>query len=157
MAALRPFTRLPLPSSCPHLPSSHPPATSLPCLRDDRRYERHWARRKKITPFKRMPNIAPRREDFRVAQAAGGYFHLQAPWPPHINKTCEPFPPAHRNRFTLNRKYPLRWRNVEYLYEPRQLPRPRTDGIWGGEIIRIVHPPKKTKEERVKERAMKTR
>ncbi|CBZ56219.1 hypothetical protein NCLIV_066440 [Neospora caninum Liverpool] len=143
------------------------PVCSLACL-ISRRFYRHWSRHRSFDRLRRLPNKALRpgkcagslfpsfptsvgdapsvHGDFAVARRADGGFHLVPPYPPRINKTIEPYPPSAGNYYELHRHYKLKWKNIEYQYVPKMMPRPwGRAGPWGGELVRIFHKRSKKK------------
>nr|CEL78651.1 TPA: hypothetical protein BN1205_001085 [Toxoplasma gondii VEG] len=126
------------------------------------RFYRHWSRHRAFDRLRRLPNKALRpgkcagslfpslpasvgdapsvHGDFCVVRRADGGFHLVPPYPPRINRTVEPYPPSAGNFYELNRQFKLQWKNVEYQFVPKLLPRPwGRAGPWGGDLVRIFH------------------
>lgn len=92
---------------------------------------------------KRLPNVKPRSYDFHVGPAANGFFYLKPPYPPRVNRTIDVNPPGPKNHWPTktHKDYPLRWKHIEYLYEPRLMRKPLGDGRlrWTGAVTRIEH------------------
>eukprot|EP00386_Alphamonas_edax_P010886 GDKI01034785.1.p1 GENE.GDKI01034785.1~~GDKI01034785.1.p1 ORF type:complete len:147 (-),score=17.68 GDKI01034785.1:147-587(-) len=122
----------------------HPTAAPLPFQLHTARFVRHWARKRTDKP-RRLPNRPLRHEEYTLHASAGGGYNLMQPYPPQINRSI--LNPDHEwDRRLLNRKFNLRWKNVEYSYVPRLLPSPRLSKlhVWGGEVVRIDHSKKKS-------------
>eukprot|EP00811_Abedinium_folium_P011763 NODE_20895_length_777_cov_3.655385.p1 GENE.NODE_20895_length_777_cov_3.655385~~NODE_20895_length_777_cov_3.655385.p1 ORF type:complete len:195 (+),score=30.55 NODE_20895_length_777_cov_3.655385:101-685(+) len=91
---------------------------------------------------KRLPNVKIRPYEYRLAPSCDGQFYLVPPYPPRVNRTIEP-EPIRGNPWptTVHKSYPLRWKNIEYLYEPRLMRKPFANGHqrWSGPVTRIEH------------------
>lgn len=96
---------------------------------------------------KRLPNVKPRPYDYRIAPSGDGQFYFMAPYPPRVNRTIDPYPHGDKNKWPtkVHKKYPMRWKNIEYIYEPRLQRKPFANGHqrWTGPVTRIEHVGKK--------------
>jgi len=103
------------------------------------RQVRHWAR-KGAPPdtIRALPNRKTRANEYRIGTVSSGVYSLLPPYPPRVNRTIKPYPAnnPHKN----DREYLLRWKHIEYKFQPKLLPKPwKYTGAWGGSIIRIDH------------------
>mmetsp|Transcript_82924 Transcript_82924/g.173623 ORF Transcript_82924/g.173623 Transcript_82924/m.173623 type:complete len:270 (-) Transcript_82924:154-963(-) len=103
--------------------------------------------RKRQGKVKRLPNVRLRSYDYDILpDATGGYRH-RPPYPPRVNRTIPVQPPygAKKNPFptTEHKTYRMRWKNIEYTYQPRLMRKPFGDGTqrWSGPVTRIEHHP----------------
>eukprot|EP00920_Eleutheroschizon_duboscqi_P035975 GHVT01087093.1.p1 GENE.GHVT01087093.1~~GHVT01087093.1.p1 ORF type:complete len:476 (+),score=85.48 GHVT01087093.1:282-1709(+) len=110
---------------------------------------------KKLNPRAiRLPNRKTKAKDFRIGLGRDGRYQLYPPYPPQINRTIPPCPPTEQyegrqgsGRCYTHRHFRLAWGNVEYLYTPVPMPKPRgLTGFWGGELVRIEKPSRKPRE-----------
>mmetsp|Transcript_35352 Transcript_35352/g.77317 ORF Transcript_35352/g.77317 Transcript_35352/m.77317 type:complete len:193 (+) Transcript_35352:62-640(+) len=92
---------------------------------------------------KKLPNVKLRSSDFHLGPAANGDFGWRVPYPPRVNRTIPVCPLGKRNPWPTqeHKSYPLRWRNIEYTYEPRLTRKPHgtADQRWTGPVTRIEH------------------
>eukprot|EP00929_Paragymnodinium_shiwhaense_P096825 TRINITY_DN58545_c0_g1_i1.p2 TRINITY_DN58545_c0_g1~~TRINITY_DN58545_c0_g1_i1.p2 ORF type:complete len:193 (-),score=24.09 TRINITY_DN58545_c0_g1_i1:111-689(-) len=92
-----------------------------------------------------LPNRKLQADEFHLSTGATGNFYWRPPYPPRINRTIAPDPPADTKRnlwpTKVHKKYPLRWKNVEYEYEPQMLRKPIANRSerWSGPVHRIEH------------------
>merc|ERR1719229_145654 len=105
-------------------------------------YKRPIKRQGKV---KRLPNVRLKSTDYEVCSGRDGSFNLMPPWPPRVNRTIEVTPPwgGKINPWPTHehKKYPMRWKNIEYEYTPRLMRKPHghSSQRWSGPVTRIEH------------------
>eukprot|EP01066_Platyproteum_vivax_P011231 Platyproteum_vivax@DN5095_c0_g1_i2.p1 len=109
------------------------------------RFERRCPRRARFERPKVFPNFKPGLEDMHLMRTQSGGFMMRDSWPPVLNygfKPQDPIPPKGKNPRIPGtvKKYPMKYKGIEYIYKPALLPLPwgRT-GKFGSELIRIDH------------------
>lgn len=97
--------------------------------------------------YRSVQNVALQPYDFRPTYDSNGYIRLAPPYPSRPNVTTKFFKQLLEEYPRLRKPSLMRWKNIQYEFTPKLLPRPwRPElGRWGGEIIRKeLTPVKKT-------------
>eukprot|EP00971_Amphidinium_carterae_P250703 4976886-Amphidinium_carterae.1 len=92
-----------------------------------------------------MPSSKQKPYDYHLGAGSNGGMYWMPPYPPRVNRTVpvRPTPDDRRNHWPTkaHKSYPLRWKNVEYQYEPALQRKPYGDGRfrYTGPVTRIEH------------------
>lgn len=106
--------------------------------------------RKRQGKMRRLPNVQLRQHDYHLSASSNGQFYWRPPYPPRVNRTIPVSPDPdpgegkkHKNFWPtqVHKQYPLKWRNIEYVYEPVLQRKPFGDPSqrWSGPVTRVVH------------------
>mmetsp|Transcript_15896 Transcript_15896/g.29067 ORF Transcript_15896/g.29067 Transcript_15896/m.29067 type:complete len:225 (-) Transcript_15896:12-686(-) len=102
-------------------------------------------------PIKRQGKVKPlpcfkqQPYDYHLGVGSNGGMYLMPPYPPRVNRTIpvRPTPDDRRNLWPtkVHKSYPLRWKNIEYQYEPALQRKPHGQGRlrYTGSVTRIEH------------------
>ncbi|CRG98553.1 conserved Plasmodium protein, unknown function [Plasmodium relictum] len=65
--------------------------------------------------FKRLPNKKTKSKEYEIIKTSNNSYSYSSPYPPHINYTLDPYPESAKNFYYQNRKYLMKYKNVEYI------------------------------------------
>lgn len=65
--------------------------------------------------FKRLPNKKTKSNEYELIRTSSNSFTYSSPYPPNINYTLKPYPDSAKEFYYENRKYVMKYKNVEYI------------------------------------------
>ncbi|EUD65019.1 hypothetical protein C922_04530, partial [Plasmodium inui San Antonio 1] len=65
--------------------------------------------------FRRLPNKKTKSNEYELIRTSSNTFTYASPYPPNINYTLKPYPDSAKDFYYENRKYVMKYKNVEYI------------------------------------------
>ncbi|ETW32210.1 hypothetical protein PFFCH_00376 [Plasmodium falciparum FCH/4] len=65
--------------------------------------------------FKILPNKKTKSREYEIIKTSNNTYSYTSPYPPNINYTLTPYPESSKKMYYENRKYIMKYKNVEYI------------------------------------------
>ncbi|SOV11191.1 conserved Plasmodium protein, unknown function [Plasmodium sp. DRC-Itaito] len=65
--------------------------------------------------FKILPNKKTKSKEYEIIKTSNNTYSYTSPYPPNINYTLTPYPESSKKMYYENRKYIMKYKNVEYI------------------------------------------